>query len=153
MVSLGGQGKYGQAYQATVVIKQFSKKSVYEKELYFYKNYSDFCPELVAYNDDTMTLVIEWCRPLMKTSKSISQALSVIDFLKKLHAAGANHNDTVSTNFVIKNGKPLLIDWEYASEDIGETSADVEDWWTVYDNALGEYYKDLDQTIIKKELK
>lgn len=108
-----------------VVVKKYYQRELYENELYFYQNYPEFCPELIAFNPDTMTLVIERATPILDIEDNIKYKAELWELLARLHQAGANHRDISLANVVVLRGRILLIDWENATEDIGRVSADL----------------------------
>lgn len=71
--------------------------------------------------------MIEQCTPILDIPKTenIKYKTPLLELLQKLHEAGANHRDAVLSNVVIKDGAPLLIDWESATMQIGKISSDL----------------------------
>lgn len=110
-----------------VVVKQYRPESLdrYVNEKYFYQYYSEFCPKLVSFNDDRLELVTEMCTPILDVKNSIIYRDKLWKLLEKLHRMGANHRDVALINVVIKDGEPLLIDWESATKNISEISVDL----------------------------
>lgn len=100
-------------------------KYLFSKEVYYYTEYARFCPRLIAMNPMTNTLVIERCRPVLDLQDGEKYKEQLWNLLEELHKAGVNHRDMSLKNVVIKEGKPLLIDWENATTEIGEVSADL----------------------------
>jgi tRNA A-37 threonylcarbamoyl transferase component Bud32 len=111
-----------------VVIKRYllHHKSRYEKEKYVYQNYGYFTPELIAFNDNNLTLVIEKCTPLLDVKNNIKYKDKLWDKLQKLHEVGINHMDISLANVVVhKDRGVLLIDWEMSQDFIGKKSVDL----------------------------
>lgn len=111
----------------SVIIKQYKKSCAnrYFNEKYYYKYFSEFAPKLIGFNNETLTLVIEACTPIMEVEDSRKHRQQLRDLLHQLHYRGANHRDIALSNVVVKDGKPLLIDWESATTDISDKSIDL----------------------------
>ncbi len=112
------------------IAKTHSERHRFENELYFYTNpkYAPFRPKLIAHNDETMTLVIQELIPLIwiLDRNDVAYKNKLVKLLEDLHAVGANHRDVHLVNIVKNHNNELkLIDWEVATENIGERSADL----------------------------
>ncbi len=155
MKRLKGGSSRVEVYEETYIVRKFKDPILFHRESDIYINFQQFCPKLIAMNNEDTFLIIEKCIPLVKTEKTLEQALKIIDILHRIFKEGLVHKDTVTGNIVIKNDEPLLIDWEYAEVYNKEykTSPDIEDWYTGFSEGLGLYYKDFDQKIIQKALK
>ena len=110
-----------------VVKKRYipASRDKYENEKYFYRYYSRFTPKLISYNDDTLELVTEKCTPILDITHNRVYKDKLWKLLEDLHEAGANHRDIALANVVIKDGEPLLIDWESATKNITDVSIDL----------------------------
>lgn len=108
---MNGETKVKKDY---VYIKTHTSIDKYKNELFFYKNYKDYTPSLIAYNDDSMTLVIEACTPILEIPNNSIYSDKLRDLLEGLHNDGANHRDVALINVVVKDDRVLLIDWESA---------------------------------------
>lgn len=95
-----------------VIIKRFSNKEAYSTEKHCYLFHSRFAPKLISHNDYTNTLVIEKCTPILEVENNIVYKDKLWKLLEELHKDGRNHRDVSLINVVIKDGEPLLIDWE-----------------------------------------
>lgn len=114
----------------TVIAKTHTQRDRFLNELSFYHNpkYAKFRPELIGYDQRTMTLFIEKMTPLDKVVQGFASVYgdNLWKLLEELHEAGANHRDVHLVNIVVDDDFNVkLIDWEVATERIGEKSIDL----------------------------
>lgn len=109
------------------VLKKYDKEDavLYHNEKYFYLRYQRYHPRLYWFDDNTRTLCIERCIPIMDIKDNIVYRDRLWQLLSDLHDEGVNHRDVALVNVVVKDDKVLLIDWESATKNIGSVSADL----------------------------
>lgn len=110
------------------IVKQYppEREHNFRNELYFYRHYPRFCPELLMYDETNRILVIEKCYPIIEVPNSIMYKQPLWDLLELFHKSGANHRDISLVNVVVHNTRGvLLIDFEHATEKIGTKSIDL----------------------------
>ncbi|QCO93704.1 serine/threonine kinase [Mycobacterium phage Schatzie] len=95
-------------FASTRVHKRFFNPRDCRAEVDFYLKLQFGHPELLDYDDQT--LVIERLTPVTETDLRPARALA--ELVAKLHQHGVSHRDVHPGNIVLKDGEPLLIDWE-----------------------------------------
>lgn len=90
------------------VIKRFRSTDEREIESRWYELLPDFCPELIAVDGPDMVTrhyPVAWDNPEWRDPAAIA------DLLRRLSKRGIHHRDVHLRNIVLKDGRPLLIDW------------------------------------------
>lgn len=95
------------------VIKRFRSSEECAMEARWYRRFPQFCPELLA--QDTCDLVtrrhdVAWETPAWRDVNAL------VELIRAVHAEGVHHRDFHLNNVVIRDGRPLLIDWFTAIE-------------------------------------
>ena len=95
------------------VIKRFRSPEECALEARWYHRFPQFCPELLAH--DACDLVtqrydVAWETPAWRDAQAL------VDLCQALFAQGVHHRDIHLRNILIKEGRPLLIDWFTAVE-------------------------------------
>jgi len=107
------------------VAKQFTFEEHYRAELSAYTGLPWATPNLIGYDDTTLTIYTQklataeqltWWRPQNSLRK----------LLTRLHEAGVNHRDVHVGNVLCDPHRgPVLIDWEHHTRNVGLVSYDL----------------------------
>lgn len=95
------------------VIKRFRSAEECAMEARWYRRFPEFSPEVVAH--DGVDLVtrrypVAWDTPEWRDAEAI------VELLRAVHEHGVHHRDVHLRNIVLREGKPILIDWFTAME-------------------------------------
>jgi tRNA A-37 threonylcarbamoyl transferase component Bud32 len=114
--------------ETSVIIKKYTERlrERFQNELIIYQSFPEYAPDLIAFDEERLILIIEKCTPILDIPDNEKYRDELWNLLEALHNEGVNHRDVSLVNVVVHDTRGvLLIDFEHATFDIGTKSIDL----------------------------